>query len=202
MTSVCSLRRLSSQFWRIACGRPSITRRTVPSSPLTPASPPLLASVKRCLCVLSTRPTRVSLAPKPYSAAVSNKVTPLSRAASSTRSPCSADGGVPYAWLRFMQPRPRLLTSKGPSFLVCMAPFSRVRTTCGEWRRMASGVPVHHGRAGAHLRLAATAAETAGALQPAGGQGGVLRHGSALLVRNAEEVAHLHPAIAHAGFGE
>ncbi|HYF18690.1 MAG TPA: hypothetical protein VEA40_12550, partial [Ramlibacter sp.] len=37
----------------------------------------------------------VSFAPKPYRAAVSNSVTPASSAASSTFSPCSAEGGVP-----------------------------------------------------------------------------------------------------------
>jgi len=49
----------------------------------------------RSRCAFSTRPTSVSLTPKPYSAAVSKSVTPASSAASSTRSACAGGGGAP-----------------------------------------------------------------------------------------------------------
>ncbi len=55
--------------------------------------PHLLASVKRWRCDFITWPTNVSLAPKPYNAAVSKNVTPWSKAVSKTRSPCWADTG-------------------------------------------------------------------------------------------------------------
>jgi hypothetical protein len=57
--------------------------------------PPLLHSVMRWRCGFSTRPTSVSLAPKPYSAAVSNSVTPASSACSSSRSASATGGGAP-----------------------------------------------------------------------------------------------------------
>ena len=78
----------------MASGRPSMTR-FMPSSNISPAMPPLLASVIFARCGLSTRPTSVSFAPKPYSAAVSNIVTPRSSARSSSLSLSSGGGGAP-----------------------------------------------------------------------------------------------------------
>ena len=77
-------------------GRPSMTRPglTVPS-PVSCVRPHLLASVKRLRCGASTWPTMDSLAPKPYSAAVSKCVTPASSAASSSASACSGGGATP-----------------------------------------------------------------------------------------------------------
>ena len=57
--------------------------------------PPLLASRMRERCGFSTRPTSVSLAPKPYSAAVSNIVTPRSSAVEQHALGRTSGGGAP-----------------------------------------------------------------------------------------------------------
>src|SRR5688572_12466092 len=62
-----------------------------------------------------------------------------------------------------------------------------------------SGGALALGGRGAHQpRLGAAASEVGGALQPERGLRLVARHRDAFLVGDAQEVAHLHPAVADA----